>query len=201
MLFCDDGGRRALVGIVPVVWGREPTLSGSLIDGDTIVDLGDRWDVSVGTDILALMPQAEDAMYAELSDAGGEIVASAWEVPYPLGPWPAPREETLAVQSDDGAIAFELHRRWAGLGVGKSQLWAPVSFTLTFSGRVHRVEASDRLAYQNTHHNWNDVLEATTDEGYVLRWSTDLMNSIPNLVSATSADGTVLLAPTTLPGP
>lgn len=200
MLFCDDGGRRALVGIVPVVWSREPTLAGELIGGDTIMALGDRWEVSVGTDILALIPQAEGAMYAELGDAGGEIVASSWEVPYRLGPWPAPREETLGATSDDGAISFALVRRWAGLGVGKSQLWAPVRFTLSFDGVAHTVEAWDRLAYQNTHHNWNDVLEATTDDGIVLRWSTDFMNGVPNLVSATSPDGAVLLPPTTLPG-
>lgn len=201
MMFCDDGGRRALVGIVPVVWSREPTLAGTLIDGDTIMALEDRWEVSIGTDILALIPQAEGAMYAELSDALGEIVASSWEVPHPLGPWPAPREEIVSAQSDDGAISFELVRRWAGLGVGKSQLWAPVRFALTFAGTTHTVEAWDRLAYQNTHHNWNDVLEATTDDGIALRWSTDFMNGVPNLVSATGPDGAVLLPPTTLPTP
>jgi len=201
MLFCDDGEQRALMGVVPVVWAREPTLAGEHIGQDAVTPTSGGWEVHVGATRLVITPQDGGAYYAELYDPGGEIVGSSWDVAYPLGPWPAPREETLAVQSEDGGVAFELVRRWAGLGVGKSQLWAPVSFTLTFGGRTHRVEAWDRLAYQNTHHNWNDVLEATTEGGIVLRWSTDFMNGVPNLVSATSAGGEGLLPPTTLAGP
>jgi hypothetical protein len=58
---------------------------------------------------------------------------------------------------------MRLLRRWAGQGVGESSIYAPLSFQLTFGGATHFVDAWDRFAYTNTHHNWQDQLEARTD--------------------------------------
>jgi len=72
--------------------------------------------------------------------------------------------------SDDRAVELRITRLWAGQGAGHTSIFAPLAFHLTHGEDVVRVEAWDRMAYTNTHHNWDDVLEVTTDER-VYRWT------------------------------
>lgn len=195
LLFCPGSGPgdRDLVAVVPVVWGSDPTLATERFEAVTSITGG--WSVAIGDHTLTLVDQGGGAIASQVEDAAHEVVSSSYEVPYPLAP-PFPRSETLTAAKDD--IALVIERRWAGFGVGKSQLWAPVRFSLTFGGVTREVVAWDRLTYTNTHHNWEDELEGVADDGVVLHWHTSFQSGVVHQVSATSADGATLLAPTDL---
>jgi len=64
----------------------------------------------------------------------------------------------------------QITRLWAGQGAGHTTIFAPLAFRFARGDEVVRVEAWDRMAYTNTHHNWDDVLVVTTDER-TYRWS------------------------------
>ncbi len=91
---------------------------------------------------------------------------------------------------------MRLVRRWAGPGVGESALYAPVRFELSFDEQSHTVDAWDRLEYENTHHNWNDSLEARTDDlalFYNVRWNNGLTHTVR---AVRISDGAEVLAET-----
>lgn len=196
MLLCPEGPELGLVGIVPVIWGFDITRSGTLIDGQAIVAVTGGWDVTIGDFQLNIRRQDEGAYSTEVFNVSGESVQSAWETGYVLGEPPEVWQMPVTGANQDGTISFAIGRSWAGYGIGKSQLWAPTYFELTFGGKTYRVDAWDALDYTNTHHNWADTLEAVTDDGTIISWRTAFMDDVPNEVGARSATGEILLAPT-----
>ncbi len=72
--------------------------------------------------------------------------------------------------------------------------------SLSWADNVYTVSDWDRLAYVNTHHNWNDTLAATTDDGHVLHWKIeyDFENEagLVQHVWVTGPGGEEVLAPT-----
>jgi hypothetical protein len=179
-------------------WEHQTTYTTTTLSGQN----GNDYEVQIGDHLLRLVAQQGGAYSVEVIDAENAPVTSTWGIPEPLTV-PTPRRERLDIsngESGAAAIHFTLDRVWAGVGIGKSQLWAPASFSLTVGNQSWTVTAWDALDYTNTHHNWEDSLVATADDGKVLTWRVAFMSGIPNEVSATAADGTVILAPTVVTG-
>lgn len=63
-----------------------------------------------------------------------------------------------------GTVTATVVRARAGQGVGNSTVYVPISLEARWPGGGARVEAFDRLHYQNTHHNWTDRLTAQTED-------------------------------------
>jgi len=201
MLCPDAGGPRGnrLVGIVPVMWNVDPSVVGELVTSDEIATLSGRlgWSATIGTSTLIIEPQEGGGFITDVLDADGTSVSNAYADLYELGPmggWDAP------IEAGADGISVKIARRWAAQGVGESSIYAPESMALSWGDNVYVVSAWDRLAYVNTHHNWNDTLDATTDDGHVLHWKIvyDFENAqgLVQRVWVTDAAGNEVLAPT-----
>lgn len=201
MLCPDPAGPRglALVGVVPVVWQMAPMIAGQRFEGDAITRLSGRlgWAVALGGGTLVVEPADGDAFITDVLDASGHSLSSAWSPLYPIEPlqrWQAPVHSVSA----DGEVTVRIDRRWAAQGVGESAIYAVASLTLTALDTTWTVDAWDRLAYVNTHHNWQDELTATADDGHTLHWKIayDFEQGLVEHVWITAPDGSERLAPT-----
>lgn len=202
MLCPDASGPRGnrLVGIVPVMWNVDPSVVGEVVTADRISTLSGRlgWSATIGTSTFIVEPQENGGFITDVLDKDGTSVGNAYADLYELGVmggWDSPIEAAA-----DGGIRVSIARRWAAQGVGESSIYAPESMLLTWGDNAYLVDAWDRLAYVNTHHNWNDTLDATTDDGHVLHWKIiyDFENAqgLVQSVWVTDADGNEVLAPT-----
>lgn len=190
----------ALKAVVPVWYPRDISLVGTRIEGAAISPVttthGTGHAVKLGGVTASFVTSDGQVFFYEERDAQGKLLSSYSSGARELGPYARPRVETL-VAADGAGTSMELVRQWAGVGVGKSSLYAPLSFQLTFGGRTVLVDAMDALRYANTHHNWEDALEARA-EGLVLRWRTSFNGAIPNEVRVEKDSGEVVLPWTAL---
>ncbi|MGC4119998.1 MAG: hypothetical protein QM765_36545 [Myxococcales bacterium] len=190
----------ALKAVVPVWYPRDPTVIGTRIEGSAISPVttaqGTGHAVKLGGVTISFVTSDGQVFLYEVRDAQGTLLSSYSSGATELGPYEPPRIETL-VATDGQGTSMELVRQWAGVGVGKSSLYAPLSFRLTFAGRTVLVDAMDALRYTNTHHNWEDELEAR-GEGLVLRWRTSFTSATPNEVQVAKDSGEVVLPWTAL---
>jgi len=198
MLLCPGLHREELVAVVPVVWSPDITRAGERIEGAAITAKDGGWDVAVGDLTLQIRRDPDDFFRTQVLDASGTMVTGTSEQGYTLGRWPEAMRAPLSGTSKDGQVSFAIARRWAGYGVGKSQLYAPELFTLTIGAATYSVDAWDALTYTNTHHNWADTLEGVADDGTHIHWRVSFFDGIDNELSATDADGNVVLAPTVI---
>lgn len=197
VVFCG-GARPEAVALVPVVWGSDPGLIG------TVVEVGsseaNAWSFEVGTRDVTVFLRPDDFIELLVLDEAGELVMQSYE---PRGPlWlPEPRTSPVVAEGVVGGVevALEIGRQWVTFGVGKSQIWAPTHFTVRHGDRTWHIESWDRLDYTNTHHNWEDELIGEADDGTSLRWKTSFMNGKPNLLTITGPQGEVILGETVLP--
>ncbi len=187
-------GKR-LVAVVPVQWNAAPAEVGNPQDKITATSSG--WSVAIGASTMHIDPVDDGAFIIDVRDAAGESVANSYAEPYPLSPyigWDVPVES----QSDE--VYVHIDRRWAAQGVGESQVYAVASMTMTWPDNAYVVDAWDQLDYTNTHHNWNDTIEATTADGHVLHWTIvydfESQLGLVQTVWVTDAEGTEVLAPT-----
>ena len=104
--------------------------------------------------------------------------------------------------SEDGAVSLEIVRHRVGQGAGESTIFAPVSTSLSFGETRVFTNGFDTQKYTNTHHNWNDELDATArhEDGDVqIHWLVEVdfkgEEFLIYTVTATQ-NGTELLAPT-----
>lgn len=197
VVFCG-GARPEAVALVPVVWGSDPGLIG------TVVEVGsseaNAWSFEVGTRDVTVFLRPDDFIELLVLDEAGELVMQSYEPRWPL--WlPEPRTSPVVAEGVVGGVevALEIGRQWVTFGVGKSQIWAPTHFTVRHGDRTWHIESWDRLDYTNTHHNWEDELIGEADDGTSLRWKTSFMNGKPNLLTITGPQGEVILGETVLP--
>ncbi len=178
-LWCPGaGGAKTLVGLVPVVFRKQMALTGERFGPAGITPLtlpGGKpgWRVALGEGEVDVETSDGGGYIVNVRDGGGQPVAGFWSEPFTYGA-PYLPDETLEGASAGGEVALRLVRRWADFGVGESAIYAPVSLTVSWPGaagtETREIEAWDRLAYTNTHHNWQDALVATTDDGLVVTW-------------------------------
>lgn len=199
VVFCG-GARPEAVALVPVVWGSDPALIGTVIEVGT--SAADAWGFDVGERDVTVFLRPDDYIELLVLDGAGEIVMQSYE---PRGPlWQAePRTSPVLAEGVVGGVevALEIGRQWVTFGIGKSQIWAPTHFTVRLGDRTWHIESWDRLDYTNTHHNWEDELIGEADDGTSIRWKTSFMNGKPNLLTITGPGGEVILAETQLPTP
>ncbi len=92
-----------------------------------------------------------------------------------------------------------VHRRWVAQGTGHSAIYVPLALDVRFNGEHHTIRGLDVLDYENSHHNWNDSLRATSGDLEV-RWSvrSDFNDPVDFLVyEVTITSGDVVVVPTT----
>ena len=81
--------------------------------------------------------------------------------------------------------------------MGHSAIYACPRVSLRWGERLDVVEAWDAIDYENTHHNWEDSLSATTHDGLTLHWklSFDIMggSGFTHEVWVTDEGGAMLL--------
>jgi len=204
LVVCPDAGGpegKRLVGVVPVVWSGDPERAGELLDKDAITARAGGWTVTVGVTTLKVDPQADDAYIIDILDARGESLGSSYatlSALVPAGGWDAPVDASGAAGGDEVRVLID--RKWAAQGIGESSIYAVASVKLTWGERVWKVDAWDRIRYTNTHHNWQDTLAATSDDGHVIRWTItyDFMNGegLVQRVWVDDADGGEVLGET-----
>ncbi len=200
MLCPDAGGPRGqkLVGVVPVLWQVEPGVVGQVFAGSAIGTMSGRlgWVVAIGAGKMIVEPQENDGFIIDVLDAGGTSVSNTYATLYDLGPvggWDAP------IDAAAEGVTVKIARRWAAQGVGESSIYAAESMSMTWGDNAYTVEAWDRLEYVNSHHNWQDTLAATTDDGHVLHWSITYdfeAGGLTQRVWVTGPNGAEVLAPT-----
>lgn len=174
LAFCPSGGRvtdKVLVGVVPVVWAGAAEEVGARLSGAAIETLSGRpgWGVEIGATTLVVEPQADDYYLVDVLDAQGQSLAQMWSqlmVLEPTAGWQAP----VRAASVDGEVELEIEREWVAQGVGHSAIYACPRVSLRWGERFDVVDAWDEIAYDNTHHNWEDGLRATTHDGLTLHW-------------------------------
>jgi len=196
VLFCG-GARPSVVGLVPVIWSSDPTFIGQRFDPHT--SASGEWSFAMGTRSVTVFSRPDDMLELLINDELGELVMQAVEPRGPLAmkaPWFMPVTAEAVVAGEP--LSFELERIWVTYGVGKSQIWAPTHFTVTYAGTTWHIESWDRMAYTNTHHNWEDELSAEADDGTTLHWKTSFFDGTPNILTITGPGGEVILPPTVL---
>ena len=183
---------KKLVAVVPVVWGAAPAEVGNVFDGITTTATG--WSLEVGTSTLHLTPDGDDVYTMDVLVAG-ESVSNTESLPYQLAPEKA---YDAPVESQGDGVFVHIDRRWVGQGSGRSSIYAIASMTLTWPDNAYVVDGWDQLDYTNTHHNWDDTLDATTWDGHVLHWKIvyDFDVGLIETVWVTDASGAEVLAPT-----
>jgi len=197
VLFCG-GGRPTVVGLVLVAWGSDPTLIGQRFDPDT--STSNEWSFTIGTRSVKVFTRPDDMLELLVNDSLGELVMQSVEPRGPLAlkaPWTMPVTAEAVVEGEP--LSFEIGRLWVTYGVGKSQIWAPTHFTVSYAGTTWHIESWDRMAYTNTHHNWEDELDAEADDGTTFHWKTSFFDGTPNILTITGPDGAVILPATVLP--
>lgn len=203
LVFCPSSGPagKELVGVVPVVWTVDPAMAGKRFDGDDIDALSGRlgWTVEVGTSRVVIEAQADDYFLVEVFDKDGQSMAQLWTALGVLEPdtgWQAP----VSATSTDGNVELAIEREWVAQGVGHSAIYGCPRVSLRWGDRHDVVDAWDTIDYVNTHHNWEDSLEATTADGVVLHWklSFDIFggNGFTHEVWVTDTSGAELLPKT-----
>lgn len=204
LVFCPSTGGaagKALVGVVPVVWKGAAEEVGARFSGAAIVALSGRpgWVVEVGVTKLVVEPQADDNYLVDVLDAQGQSLAQMWSPLMELEPaagWQAP----VRAASGDGEVELAIDREWVVQGVGHSAIYACPRVSLRWGERLDVVEAWDAIDYENTHHNWEDSLSATTHDGLTLHWklSFDIMggSGFTHEVWVTDEGGATLLEKT-----
>lgn len=199
VVFCG-GARPEAVALVPVVWGSDPGLIGTVIEVGS--SEANAWSFEVGERDVTVFLRPDDYIELLVLDGAGELVMQSYE---PRGPlWlPEPRTSPVVAEGVVGGVevSLEIGRQWVTFGVGKSQIWAPTHFTVRHGDRTWHIESWDRLDYTNTHHNWEDELVGEADDGTSIRWKTSFMNGKPNVLSITGPAGEVILPETVLPSP
>jgi hypothetical protein len=167
------------------------------VDEKDIEVVGLGWEVPIGDTLLQVRPQADGAFITDVIDGSGTSLGSTYSELFTLAPptgWDAP------VSASAGDVHVIIDRRWAGQGIGESSIYGVALVELAWGDERRRVEAWDRIDYVNTHHNWNDTLAATTDDGLVLHWKIvyDFQHGdgLVQTVWVTDADGAEVLAPT-----
>ncbi|MCC6620342.1 MAG: hypothetical protein IT385_03760 [Deltaproteobacteria bacterium] len=204
LVLCPDAGGprgKRLVGVAPVVWAGAPEVAGELLDKTAITTRTGGWTVAVGATKLLVDPQADGAYIVDIQDAQGTSLGSAYSELYPLAPqagWGGPVAAVGTAGGDEVAVSID--RVWAAQGVGESAIYAVASVTLTWGERTWTVDAWDHIRYTNTHHNWNDTLVATSDDGHVIHWTItyDFMNGegLVQRVWVEDAEGETVLGET-----
>ncbi|MBI5542321.1 MAG: hypothetical protein HY901_00405 [Deltaproteobacteria bacterium] len=192
----------SLEGVVPVWFAEDPAVIGTLIEKAAISPASSSGraghSVKVGAFTVTFSTSNGTSFFVDVRDAQGQSTASYLSDKGELGPYPEPRHETLTAQSGAGDVSMMLERQRAGQGDGMSTIYVPLSFSMTFGGRTYVVDAMDRLRYTNTHHNWEDALEAKTGDGLVLLWRTRFLDEIHHEVEVKRESGEQVLAPTVL---
>lgn len=202
LVFCPAVGAPRgldLVMVVPVVWSVAPEHAGERVGGAAIQRFSGRlgWVVAIGDGSFTVEPMNEDGYLTEVLDAAGQSVAQTYSTLSPLSStegWENP------VRSASGDVRVAIARHWAAQGVGESAVYAVDEMTLAWGAHEYTVRAWDRIAYVNTHHNWNDTATATTADGHVLHWKIvyDFEGGagLVETVWAEDAAGVEVLAPT-----
>ena len=99
----------------------------------------------------------------------------------------------------DNVVDVVVHRRWVAQGTGHSAIYVPLALDVRFNGEHHTIRGLDVLDYENSHHNWNDSLRATSGDLEV-RWSvrSDFNDPVDFLVYEVNiTSGDVVVVPTT----
>lgn len=188
----------SLEGLVPVGFDAVPEAVGLEIPASAItehtVDARPAFSMAISGYTLTIGVGALDQYFVYVRDPQGQT-----RQPFVFaGPLEEdPQDETLKFHTADQAVSVEVVRRRAGQGVGESTIYAPVRFALRFGGVLHEVEAWDRLAYTNSHHNWADVLVAKGG-GLTMSWSVRFENGplLYRVRAVRDADGVEVLPPT-----
>lgn len=197
VLFCGTS-RPQVVGLVPVVWGSDPTLIAQLFAPTT--SASNQWSFEIGVRDVTVFARPDDYLELRVLDDAGELVSQSYEPRQPLA-LPAPRYSpvTATKRVDGQTLSVQIERLWVTFGVGKSQIYAPVHLLVTWGDRTWLVTSWDRMDYTNTHHNWEDSLMAEADDGTAFTWRTSFMNGVPNALTITASTGETLLPETVLP--
>lgn len=183
-----------LVAVVPVRWSAAPEEVGNVHDDITATATG--WSLSIGASTVHIEPADNNAYLMDVLDAGGESVGNSFSEPYQLAPerggFDAP------VDSQGGGVVVHIDRQWVGQAAGRSSLYAVPSVTLAWADHTYVVDGWDQIDYVNTHHNWNDTLEATASDGNVVHWQVvfDFDVGLVQTVWVTDAGGAEVLGRT-----
>lgn len=197
LLVCG-GARPEVVGLMPVAWGSDPDYIGDVF-APTGMNAGG-WTFTIGERAVTAFLRPEDYVELLVEDALGELILQSYEKRGPFAlpePWYNP---VIAEGTADGTpIRLEIERLWVRGGIGKSQIYAPIHFTVVVGDMSWHIESWDRMSYVNTHHNWEDELTAEADDGTAIHWKTSFFGGTPNILTITAADGTPILEATVIP--
>lgn len=187
----------SLQGIIPVRFPEELRSIGEVQTAIQEVTVSGRagFRITVGGHQLTLTKGAEPYYFLEVRETGGQVLSDGLVEPGEL--WPVRRDAPLTLANRAGDLSLAFMRRWLNGGVGESSIYGLERVEARALGRTWVVEAWDRLAYENTHHNWNDSFVATADDA-VIRWRTEFLPIERHVVSITGTDGTLLLPDTEL---
>lgn len=103
----------------------------------------------------------------------------------------------MTATRSEADVSAEITRQAVAQGVGNSTIYAPVSFSLSFDGQTHSVRAWDAMTYSNSHHNWDDTLEAETDE-LRISWAVLEFGQSWRVSAVRKSDGTQVLPSTVI---
>lgn len=191
--------------IVPVLMGSDMSVLGQTFDApvESVVDGQANWHFALtGTTSVDVRHFSDDGTVIVTIDEPGDSDYATLALPARLDTILPEPDETLLMQSEDGSVALDIVRHRVGQGVGESSIFAPVSTALRFGETRLFTDGFDAQKYTNTHHNWNDGLEATArhEEGDVtITWLIEVdfkgEEFLIYTVSATQ-NGTEILAPT-----
>ncbi|MFC1610727.1 hypothetical protein ACFL6C_07205 [Myxococcota bacterium] len=146
-------------------------------------------------EVARLDGQANEQINVRVLDAGGAETTSFSSDPGESLSADLAVDERLCGKNELQGVDAQLVRRWISVGEGRSALYAPLSFQLTLGEETLLVDGWDRLDYSNTHHNWQDRLEATTDNLRLI-WQQD--GPAHRHVRVETLDGVETLGQTTL---
>lgn len=154
---------------VPFSFMEEPELVGTAIEGAAIeaATFSGRpgYRIQVGSHRVEISKSQTEYYFMTIRDSSGSELQSFLTAPIDLhGLFDPNAGDELFSGLGGTDVSMRLVRRRAGQGVGESSIFAPVRFELSFGGATHVVDTWDQLAYTNTHHNWDDRLEARTGE-------------------------------------
>jgi hypothetical protein len=199
LIVCGRGGASPTVPrMVPVFWSSDRAAIGEAFERAGQGEDGAQ-RFSVGGLDVSVWFRPDDHLELLVMGPGDTFVFQGYERAGPLTPSPLWEERIVAGASVEGVdVRVDFTRRRVRQGVGKSQIYAPVTLEAVFGERRWQVDAWDRVYYRNSHHNWADRFTAVAADGTSIVWETDFFGGVEHRLSITGPGDEPILLPTAL---
>jgi hypothetical protein len=203
--FCPSvSGPRGLTlaALVPIGQIFPPQFVGQVFAGTAIVNLpdGSGWTVRVGAHRVVVVLRDDGRLDVDVLTDGDVSVVDPIGQLRPLRPVAGENDQIHVTSLDDDVELVIERSSLRSRGVA-SIIYALSEVVFRWGERHHRIRAWDALDYTNTHHNWDDSLQATTPDGDIIHWRYDFYDPVTAVsdvhrVWVTDAGGEILLPET-----